>query len=233
MAYKFPQWVVERVVARQGRLHAFDRINPRSTAFVVIDLQNYFMLPGFQGECAPSRDTIPAVNRLASTLRKQGGTVIWVQTASDGADVFWSHHHQQMLTPERSKRRLQELASGSPGYALHADLDVMPDDARVIKRCYSALAPGSSGLAEVLHRRGIDTLLIGGTVTNVCCESTARDAMMMNFRTVMVENALSAITEQEHAHALCNWILFFGDVLSVDEVEAAMAVQAPLALPVV
>ena len=61
-------------------------------------------------------------------------------------------------------------------------------------------------------------MLIGGTVTNVCCESTARDAMMMNYPTIMVEDALSAVTEHEHVNALHNWMLFFGDVLSVDEV---------------
>jgi len=61
-------------------------------------------------------------------------------------------------------------------------------------------------------------VLIGGTVTNVCCESTARDAMMMNYATVMVEDALSAVTREEHLHSLHNWMLFFGDVLTVDEV---------------
>jgi nicotinamidase-related amidase len=222
MAIEFPQWVIDRVLARQGRLHAFDRIAPKRTAFVVIDLQNYFMLPGYQGECAAARQTIPAVNRLAAALREAGGTVIWVQTASDGADVFWSHHHRDMLTPERSRRRLQQLAMGSPGFDLHADLDARPEDPRVVKRCYSALTPGSSDLAEVLRARGIDTLLIGGTVTNVCCESTARDAMMMDFRTVMVDDALSAVTRDEHFHSLCHWILFFGDVLSVEQAVAAM-----------
>ena len=133
-----------------------------------------------------------------------------------------------MLTPERSRRRLAELASDSPGFALHAELDARPEDPRVVKRCYSALTPGSSNLAEVLRSRGIDTLLVGGTVTNVCCESTARDAMMMDFRTVMVDDALSAVTADEHFHSLCHWILFFGDVLSVDQVEVAMASDASL-----
>ena len=119
MAIEFPQWVIDRVVTRQGRLHAYERIDPCRTAFVVIDLQNYFMLPGYQGECAASRATIPVVNRLANALRAAGGTVIWVQTTADGADVFWSHHHRDMLTPERSRRRLKELASDSPGFALH------------------------------------------------------------------------------------------------------------------
>nr|WP_241673005.1 isochorismatase family cysteine hydrolase [Lacisediminimonas profundi] len=226
MAIEFPQWVVDRVVARQGRLHAYDCMVPQRTAFVVVDLQNYYMMPGYQGECAPARAIIPAVNRLASSLRSAGGTVVWIQTSADGADQFWSHHHSEMLTPERSQRRLRELASSSPGFALHPELDARPEDPRVVKRCYSALTEGSSNLAEMLRSRGIDTVLIGGTVTNVCCESTARDAMMMNFRTVMVEDALASVTEQEQLHSLYNWMLYFGDVLSVGQVEAAIGRSA-------
>lgn len=229
MAIEFPQWVVDRVVARQGRLLATDTLDPARTAFVVVDLQNYYMMPGYQGECAPSRAIIPAVNRLAASLRAAGGTVVWVQTSADGADEFWSHHHALMLKPERSERRLRELASGTAGYALHSDLEVKPEDLRVVKRCYSALTEGSSDLAAQLRSRGIDNVLIGGTVTNVCCESTARDAMMLDFRTVMVDDALAAVTEQEHLFSLYNWLLFFGDVMDVRQVQQALVSNAAAA----
>jgi nicotinamidase-related amidase len=88
----------------------------------------------------------------------------------------------------------------------------------VVKRCYSALVPGSSPLHDVLQARGVTHVLVGGTVTNVCCESTARDAMMMDYATIMVEDALSAVTPQEHEQSLQNWMLFFGDVLSTRDV---------------
>ncbi|CAN5438424.1 hypothetical protein BH11PSE7_BH11PSE7_13060 [soil metagenome] len=123
-----------------------------------------------------------------------------------------------MLTPERSARRLRELSRSHAGFELAPGLDVQAQDPRVVKRCYSALVPGSSTLDETLKAHGIKTVLIGGTVTNVCCESTARDAMMMNYATVMVEDALSAVTTEEHVQALYNWMLFFGDVLPADGV---------------
>ena len=219
---EFPKWVVDRVTARQGRLHPYDELVASRTAFVVVDLQNYYTHPGFLGECAPSRATFGAVNRLGRALRAAGGTVVWIQTCSDGADVFWSHHHQHMLTPERSARRLRELSAEHEGFALNAGLEVMPEDPRVVKRCYSALSPGSSDLDAELKARGITTVLIGGTSTSCCCESTARDAMLMNYPTIMVEDALSARTEQEHVHSLHNWMLFFGDVLSVEDVIARL-----------
>ena len=212
-------------MARQGCLHPYPEIDAHSTALVLVDLQNYYTQPGYLGECAPSRATFGHVNRLAAALRAAGGAVVWVQTCSDGADSFWSHHHASMLTPERSARRLLELGCDHAGFELAPGLDVQPQDLRITKRVYSALAPGSSGLDAALKSRGIRTVLIGGTVTNVCCESTARDAMMMNYATIMVEDVLSAVTTEEHVQTLHNWMLFFGDVLSVDEVTSRLLPQ--------
>jgi ureidoacrylate peracid hydrolase len=219
---EFPQWVVDRVIARQGTLHPYPELVASRTAFVVVDLQNYYTQPGFLGECAKSRATFGAVNRLGAALRAAGGTVVWIQTSSDGAESFWSHHHRTMLTPERSARRLRELSTAHEGFALNAGLDALPDDLRVVKRCYSALSRGSSNLDEELKARGITTVLIGGTTTSCCCESTARDAMCMDYATIMVHDALSARTDEEHLNALQNWMLFFGDVLSADEVAARL-----------
>ncbi|MDQ6212511.1 isochorismatase family cysteine hydrolase [Achromobacter insolitus] len=214
---EFPQWVKDRVIARQGCLHPYDELPAARLAVVVVDMQQYFTLPGYQGECAPAREIIAPINRLCDAVRAAGGTIVWVQTASDNADSFWSHHHGVMLTPERSARRLETLRRDAPGYALHQDLHAHDADLRVTKRFYSAMAPGSSELEPLLRGRGVDTLLIAGTVTNVCCESTARDAMMRDFRTIMVDDALAAVTPAEHENALHGWMLFFGDVLSVDE----------------
>ena len=215
---QFEPWIVERVVARQGTLHPYDTLDAASTAFVIVDLQKYYTQPGFQGECAPARGIFDNVNKLAAAMRAKGGTVVWIKTSADGADEFWSHHHQHMLTPERSARRLKELSASHDGFTMPDTLDVQASDLTVVKRCYSALAPGSSELDAVLKAHGIRTVLIGGTVTNVCCESTARDAMMLDYATIMVDDALAAVTDYEHVHSLNNWMLFFGDVLTVDEV---------------
>lgn len=220
---QFPQWVVDRVVARQGCLHPYEHLPAAETAFVVIDLQNYYTQPGYLGECAAARATFPAVNRLADALRAAGGHVVWVKTCSDGADQFWSHHHKHMLTPERSARRLKELSASHSGFQFPDTLHISPEDTQVVKRCYSALAPGSSGLHDVLQSKGINYVLIGGTVTNVCCESTARDAMMLDYATIMVHDTLSAVTPHEHEQSLQGWMLFFGDVLDTDQVIERLA----------
>jgi ureidoacrylate peracid hydrolase len=94
----------------------------------------------------------------------------------------------------------------------------LESDLTVTKTRYSAFIAGSSDLEARLRKRAIDTVLIVGVATNVCCESTARDAMMRNFRTVMVSDANAAISDDEHAASLITFFLYFGDVQTSDQV---------------
>lgn len=126
--YGIPQEIVDTVITRRGKVHCVDRIDPERSALVVIDMQNYFVHSGFQGEVPPAREIVPAINRAAEAVRSQGGTVVWIQTESDGADLDWSFLHLHLLTPDRSRRRLAELARGSQGYKLAAELHVQQND---------------------------------------------------------------------------------------------------------
>ena len=92
----------------------------------------------------------------------------------------------------------------------------------MIKNRYSALIPGSSPLERVLRSHGIRNLLIAGTKTNVCCEATGRDAMMMDYRTVMVSDCLAALSDDEHRASLETFIQQFGDVMASAEVLAVL-----------
>ena len=228
--YGIPDSTIESIVARQGRLHSLTELYGERCALVVVDMQNYFVKPGFQAEVPAARAIVPAINGAARSLRANGGTVVWIQTASDGADSHWSFLHHHLYTPARSARRLVELAEGSEGFALWHEMQPLPQDLRIVKRRYSAFIQGSSGLERELRNRGIDTVLIAGTATNVCCESTARDAMMLNFKTVMLADANAATSAEAHVNTLANFMLFFGDVMTVAEMQGLLArkpVDAP------
>jgi ureidoacrylate peracid hydrolase len=222
-----PQAIVDRVTARRGRAHVYDDLDPRKTALVVVDLQNAFMLPGVAHALCPMAEKIvPNVNRLARAMRFSGGTVIWIKTTfTEEALTTWSTYFE-MVRPEQGAKRKAALSAGGEGHELWADLDVQPDDLVVEKNRFSAFIQGSSNLAEVLHARGIDTVIVTGTVTNVCCESTARDAMMMNFRTIMVTDGNAAMTDEEHNASLQAFYLTFGDVMSTDVLVACLTRNA-------
>jgi len=94
------------------------------------------------------------------------------------------------------------------------------------KRRFSAFIQGSGELDKVLKSRGIDTVLITGTVTGVCCESTARDAMMLNYKVVMVTDGNAAYSDDEHNAALTAFYASFGDVMPTDMLVEILARDA-------
>jgi ureidoacrylate peracid hydrolase len=224
--YVVPDSVKERVLRRQGKLFSHDTIDAGRTALVVVDMQNYFVAEGFPLEVPLARAIVPNINRMARAIRAAGGAVAWVQTTASGALEHWGNHHQYMLTPERVQKRLAHLDEASEGFALYPGLEPLAADLRVKKIKYSAFIGGSSDIDAQLKNRGIDNVLISGTVTNVCCESSARDAMMLDYRVVMLSDGNASLTDEEHAASLNNFMIFFGDVMTTDE---AIARLVPLA----
>ncbi len=208
----------ERLLRRKRRPISNEQIDAARTALVVIDMQNNFVAEGFPDEVPPSRDIVPTINRLAGAMRSAAASVVWVQTTATGALEHWSNYHKHMLKPERVKERLESLDESAVGFCLYPALDVLPEDLRVTKIKYSAFIADSSDLDAKLRSRGIDTVLIAGPATNVCCDSSARDAMMLDYRVIMLSDATATWTDEEHAATLKNFLLFFGDVMAADEV---------------
>lgn len=214
--------LIRRVTERRGRPHPFDTLDAAKTAFVVIDMQNYFMKPGYQGEVPLARAIVPQVNRLAAALRERGGHVVWIKTMTNGTRESWSVYHDWLMTPDRRDARYAAMDTGHEGHALWHELDARPEDAQIVKTRYSAFIQGSSDIVAHLRGRGIDTVLIAGTATNICCESSARDAMMLNFKVLMVHDTLATHSDEQHNATLTTFYSNFGDVQSADEVIASL-----------
>jgi ureidoacrylate peracid hydrolase len=215
--YVTPDAIKERLIRRQGKLTALETIEAARTALVVVDMQNYFVAEGFPSEVPLAREIVPVINRLARALRAAGGLVVWIQTSSRHALEAWGNHHKHMLTPERVSKRLAGLDEASEGFKLYPGMEALPTDLRVKKKTYSAFIGGSSSIDAELKGCGIDTLVITGTATNVCCESNARDAMLLDYRVAMLSDANATWTDEEHAATLNNFMSFFGDVMTADE----------------
>jgi ureidoacrylate peracid hydrolase len=218
-AVNIPVHIVERVVRRRGRAHIHDDLDPASTALVVVDMQNGFLLDEYAAYPCPHALTImPNINRLAQTVRETGGLVVWVRnTVNDAEQKNWSQWYELSAgDPARAAKRTAAFQKDAPGHQLHQDLVVHPDDKTVLKYRYSAFIQGSSNLHELLQARGIRTVAITGTTTNACCESSARDAMMLNYKTIMVSDGTAAGTDDEHNATLTAFYAIFGDVMDTD-----------------
>lgn len=207
--------VLAAVAARRGRTRVYDDVAAVRTALVVIDLQKAFMRPGAPSEVPAARAIVPALNRLAAALRGAGGTVAWVQATFERGG--WPLFYQHMVAPELSARILAALQTDADDHALWPELDVAPGDLVVPKFRFSAFLPGASTLPAMLRGRGVDTVLIAGCMTNMCCDSSARDAVMTDFRTVMVADCNAARSDAAHLSALESFLTGFGDVMRSDE----------------
>ncbi len=209
--------IVDRVLQRRGRYHLFDRLDPARTALVVIDMQSAFCAPGGPAEVPTSRGIVEPINRLTGQLRALNVPVIWVLHANSrvGGRSDWELFFNTIVADEVRESTLENLAKKQ---TVWTGLTTDPADLTLLKNRYSALIPGSSALERTLRGMGIDTILIAGTKTNVCCESTARDAMMLDLKVVMVEDCCAALSDDEHRGALENIIQQFGDVMTADEV---------------
>jgi len=227
-------WFVQKAKqTRDGRLHAYDTLEARKTALVVVDMQHYFVADGMPA-CAPeARTIVPNINRLARAMRATGGLVIWIQTAARIADPQdWANRQEAMSAAGWAKRQAM-LAPSGDGFPLYPTCEVLPEDKIAIKYRYSAFIPHPSALDDLLRTHGIDTLLITGVATSTCCESTARDAAMWGYRTIMVSDGNADQTDALHNHTLGKFLVTFGDVQATDEVLAklAWAEQTPSSHP--
>ena len=215
--------VVRRATERRGGLRVFESLMTKRTAHIVVDLQNGFMAPGQVAEIATAREIVPNVNRISAAVRKAGGLVVYIQNTFDAVAIAtWSTFFEHFCSPERRERMIDTFWPGAFGHALWPGLDVLPQDLQVHKRRFGAFAPGSSDLHAVLQQRGIDTLIITGTATQVCCESTARDAMMLNYKVFFVSDANACRTDEEHNATLAIMMIMFADVRSTDEMIALL-----------
>ncbi len=209
-----------RLVARRGRYHVFDRLDPRRTALIVIDMQNAFCEPGAPVEVPESRSVVPNINRLAQAVREAGGDVIWVVSIFEhhGGRSDWENFFNHIVSAEVRERTARYMEPGGAGTKLWHELDARPGDIHIVKNRYNCLAPSASPLERVLRSRGIEHLLIAGTKTNICCETTTRAAFDTDFKPILVEDCCAALSDREHLAALENVIQQFGDVMTTDEV---------------
>lgn len=214
---QMPQYVLDRVTSKRGREHVFEAFDPKVTALMVTDMQNAFVKGKVKADAALA--VMPNINRLASELRAMGGVVAWVQLQAgkpDGSSVA-ELYHKYFFTREGAENHRAGLTPGDWGFELCEELDVQDGDIRSVKTRHSAFVPGHGDLHEQLQARGIENLLIGGTVTNFCCETSARDAMMLDYRVVMVSDCNAARFEEDHLNGLTTVFQSFGDVYATDE----------------
>ncbi len=208
-----------RIAEHRGCAHVFETIVPTKTAHLIVDMQNHFVAPDGLARVEKAAGIVDNINRLAAVVRARGGLNVWIRVTltQDGFNA-WRSYTQRFVPAEKRDAVRAALMPGSAGHAFWPALDIRDEDLISDKSRFSAFIQGASSLEDELRGRGIDTVLITGTLTNVCCESTARDAAMRDFQVIMVEDACAARTDEDHLAGLRTVAQVFGDVRTTDEV---------------
>jgi len=211
--FEMPAYVIDRVMKKRGRFRVFDHFEPAQSALVVIDMQVFYVT-----DVPPAVAIVPNINRLAKAFRERGGTVAWVKmTAGENGKSLWPLYHDLFFSKENGDRHRDNLTAGAPGHALYPDFDARPEDIYAEKSRFSAFLPGKSNLPEKLAARGITNVAITGMLTNFCCETSARDAMMLDYRVAMISDANAARYDEDHNAGFTTVFQSFGDVVTTDE----------------
>ncbi len=214
-----PAEILARARRVRGRDHLVETLDPARTAHLIVDLQNGFMAEGAPAPVPQAREIVPNVNAIAAALRAAGGLNAFLRyTYDDGEAQLWTAWYGTYLAADKSAAHKAAFTRGAPLWQLWKSLDVRAGDLVFDKTRFSPFVPGTCPLPGILQARGIDTLIVTGTLTNCCCESTARDALQHNYRVVFVADGNATLTDAEHNATLCNMATLFADVMTTAEI---------------
>jgi nicotinamidase-related amidase len=200
----------------------------RQPALLIVDMQNDFVREGAPMEVPDARATIPQHQRLITFCRQAGLPIIYTRfLAGPNRTLMWEWS-PQLEPPVLACRR---------GYQrYYAEVDRTLDCADVIDEIYPQ--PGdyivdkygygafhSTNLNDTLRSLGVESLILTGTVTQICVEETGREAFHHGYKTTLVADAVSSYLPDLHAATLKNFALKFGWVLTAEEVVQALSAR--------
>lgn len=192
-----------------------DGIDPKRTALVVIDIQRSFVEADFPGYGPHVADIVPNINRLIRSFREAGAKIVFTRHSivdeAPHAPPTWQMETEPFRTVWNS------LRPEHPGHALYDGLDISVEDLVIDKYRYSAFHPRSSNLDAELRAAGIDTVVIVGTVSSICCESSARDADMHHYKVIFVADATAGFDDASHNAALTTLAICFANVKTTEQ----------------
>lgn len=186
-------------------------MSPTRTALLIVDVQNDFCHEDGafsihrKVDLTHARNAVSALLLFAEGVRKLGIPILFVRTV----------HSEWTDSPSwlgRMKGNAEEMHICVPGSWGGEFYRIAPakSDCVIVKHRYSGFF--GTDLDLVLRSRGIETLLIGGLVTNVCVESTVRDAFNRDYNIILVEDCCGAFDVREHEAAVHNIAAYFGGV---------------------
>ena len=182
-------------------------LNVRRSALLVVDMQNFFLDPSSPSFLCAGLAILPALKKLIESARKAGMPVIYTSHAHHPAGIdagilgwWWN----------------ETCIEGTEGSRIHPQIEPEQNEKIIRKHRYSAFY--NTDLETVLRCLKVEDLVVSGVMTNICCESTAREAYFRDYRTFFLANATATSTEEMHLASLLNLAFGFAFVTTADDV---------------
>ena len=202
---KTQEWL-DRI--RPYNQHVMD-LNVAASALLVIDMQQFFLDPSSPSFTCGGPAILPTVKRLMETFRQANRPVIFTRHV----------HHPDNIDSGIMQWWWQGMCiEGSPESEIHPQLAPARNEKVVLKHRYSAFY--NTDLETILRCLKVEDLVITGIMTNMCCESTARDAYFRDYRVFFPADGTGSVTEEMHLASLLNLAFGFAYVTTTKTIES-------------
>jgi ureidoacrylate peracid hydrolase len=207
-----PQHIVDRVREVRGSDHIYASLDMSKVAHVCVDMQVGFVAEGAPIEVPMTRQIASTINTISEAVRAAGGVNVFTRYTYDPAEKHsWDYWFKTLGAKQLDAQA--KMAAGMPDWEMDPSMEVLAGDIIVDKTRFSALIPETCDMDAQLKAGGIDTLIITGTLTNCCCESTARDALQMGYKVIFMSDANATLSDEEHLGTLLSMYTIFADVM--------------------
>jgi ureidoacrylate peracid hydrolase len=184
------------------------QINKEKVALLVIDMQKFFLDPSSPTFTCGGLAILPGIRQLINTFRKANRPVIY---------SCHVHHANHLDSGIMSWWWEDMCIEGTPESKLHDSIAPLPNEKIIFKHRYSAFY--NTDLETILRCLKIEDLIISGVMTNMCCESTARDAYYRDYRVFFLADGTGSINEEMHLASLLNLGFGFASITTIKQIE--------------
>ena len=207
IAKKSREWLAKIKPYNEHRM----TLDPAKSALLVVDMQEFFLDESSPTFTCGAAAILPSVKRMMKAFRDAGRPVIFTRHV---------HHPDDLDSGIMGWWWEGKCVEGSPESEIHPSIAPRPNEKVVFKHRYSAFY--NTDLETVLRCLKVEDLVIAGVMTNMCCESTARDAYYRDYRVFFPADGTGTINEEMHLASLLNLSYGFALVTTSDAIVAAM-----------
>ena len=187
------------------------QLNREKAALLVIDMQYFFLDPASPSYTCGGPAILPRLQKVIQAFRQANRPVIYTRHV----------HHPDHLDAGIMAWWWEGMCKeGSPESEIHQDVAPRPNEKVIFKHRYSAFY--NTDLETVLRSLKVEEIVVAGIMTNMCCESTARDAYYRDYRVFFLADGTGSVTEEMHLASLLNVAFGFAWVTDVDTVAAQL-----------